>query len=127
MERTKIDGERAHKISSVLLPGTPRGLAAGAPSRCETRAPSPARSHGAFAIRFGGRVYAYINRCAHIPTQLDWMEGEFFEASKLYLICSTHGAVYEPESGRCAGGPCRGRGLQPLAVSERDGHIYLHE
>ena len=81
----------------------------------------------AFAIRFGGRVYAYINRCAHIPTQLDWMEGEFFEASKLYLICSTHGAVYEPESGRCAGGPCRGRGLQPLAVSERDGHIYLHE
>lgn len=79
----------------------------------------------AFAIRFGGRVHAYINRCAHVPIELDWQAGEFFDYSKLYLICATHGALYAPESGHCLGGPCSGRGLTPIPVEERDGAVYL--
>jgi nitrite reductase/ring-hydroxylating ferredoxin subunit len=78
----------------------------------------------AFVIRYGGKPYAYLNRCAHVPIELDWAEGEFFESSKLYLMCSTHGAVYIPSSGECAGGPCRGGRLRPVAVVERDGHLY---
>ena len=62
----------------------------------------------AFVIRHGGKAYAYLNRCAHVPIELDWAEGEFFESSGLYLMCSTHGAIYIPDSGQCAGGPCRG-------------------
>jgi len=77
-----------------------------------------------FVIRFGNAVYAYLNRCAHVPIELDWNEGEFFESSGLYLMCSTHGAVYIPESGRCAGGPCRGGRLRPITVFERDNQIY---
>jgi nitrite reductase/ring-hydroxylating ferredoxin subunit len=57
-----------------------------------------------FVVRHGGTAYAYLNRCAHVPIELDWNEGEFFESSKLYLMCSTHGAIYIPESGHCAGG-----------------------
>lgn len=79
----------------------------------------------AFAIRFRGKVYAYLNRCAHIGVEMDWMEGEFFDDSGLYLICSTHGATYEPESGFCTGGPCKGKSLQQLEIEERDGNIYL--
>jgi nitrite reductase/ring-hydroxylating ferredoxin subunit len=41
------------------------------------------------------------------------------------LICSTHGAMYLPDSGRCVGGPCSGRGLVPLAVEEADGKVFL--
>lgn len=87
------------------------------------------RDEPAFAVRFRGRVYAYLNRCAHVPTELDWVAGEFFDDSKLYLICATHGALYAPESGRCRGGRCRGlgRGLVPVAVEERDGAVYLLE
>ena len=81
----------------------------------------PAR---AFALRFEGRVRAYLNRCAHVPVELDWFKGEFFESSKLYLMCSTHGAIYLPESGACAGGPCRGGKLRPIAVREADQRIY---
>lgn len=78
----------------------------------------------AFVIRHGGKPYAYLNRCAHVPIELDWNEGDFFESSGLYLMCSTHGAVYIPSSGQCAGGPCRGGRLRPVALVERDGNLY---
>jgi nitrite reductase/ring-hydroxylating ferredoxin subunit len=79
----------------------------------------------AFAIRFKGRVYGYLNRCAHVPIELDWNHGEFFDTSKLYLMCSTHGALYAPETGRCIGGPCRGGRLEPVELQESDGQVWL--
>jgi len=83
----------------------------------------PAR---AFALRHDGKVVAYINRCAHVPAELDWQPGEFFDDSKRWLLCSIHGAVYEPADGRCAGGPCgRGR-LMPVVTEERDGQVYWY-
>jgi nitrite reductase/ring-hydroxylating ferredoxin subunit len=79
----------------------------------------------AFAVRHGGRVYAYLNRCAHIEMELDWKPGKFFDAESEYLICSTHGALYAPESGACRGGPCRGAGLSALTVIEAGGKVYI--
>ncbi len=81
----------------------------------------------AFVIRFAGAPRAFVNQCGHVPVELDWQEGEFFDDSRLYLICSTHGALYDPASGCCVGGRCAGRGLTPLTVVEREGHIYLME
>lgn len=85
------------------------------------------REVSAFAIRFRGQAYAYFNECAHVPAELDWLPGEFFDDSKLYLICSIHGALYAPESGRCLGGRCQGKGLKPLPVQEIDGQIFLEQ
>jgi nitrite reductase/ring-hydroxylating ferredoxin subunit len=83
----------------------------------------PAR---AFALRFDGRVVAYLNRCVHVPAEMDWQPGEFLDADREFIICSMHGATYEPVTGRCVGGPCgRGR-LSPLDVTERDGRVYWH-
>jgi nitrite reductase/ring-hydroxylating ferredoxin subunit len=79
----------------------------------------------AFAVRFEGTVHAYVNRCAHIPVELDWVEGEFFDASGLYLICATHGATYLPESGRCILGPCKGAQLRKLPVLEEGGQVFI--
>jgi nitrite reductase/ring-hydroxylating ferredoxin subunit len=88
----------------------------------------PVKAFGAdatgFVVRHMGTVYAYLNRCAHVPIELDWAKGEFFESSKLYLMCSTHGAIYVPETGACAGGPCRGGKLRPITVREADDRIY---
>lgn len=85
-------------------------------------APAPA-----FVIRYRGRVYAYLNRCGHVPMEIDWQAGRFFDHSGLYLICGTHGALYAPETGECVGGRCNGRGLRPLDVVERGGGVYLIE
>jgi nitrite reductase/ring-hydroxylating ferredoxin subunit len=52
----------------------------------------PAR---AFALRIDGRVVAYINRCAHVPTELDWNPGEFLDAER-GMVCSIHGAIRRP-------------------------------
>ena len=49
-----------------------------------------------FAIRHLGRVHGYVNRCPHLGTELDWQPGEFFDFGGLYLVCSTHGAIFEP-------------------------------
>ena len=85
------------------------------------------RLRPAFVIRFHGQVHAYLNECAHVPAELDWQPGEFFDDSKLYLICSIHGALYAPESGRCLGGRCQGKGLKTLAISEIDDKIFLDQ
>ncbi len=85
---------------------------------------TPSGVADAFAIRFGGVVYAYLNRCAHVPMELDWNPGKFFDRDEALLICSTHGALHDPISGACRGGPCRGNGLTPVPVFERDGVIH---
>ncbi|QRM19721.1 Rieske 2Fe-2S domain-containing protein [Dechloromonas sp. TW-R-39-2] len=85
------------------------------------------RTVPAFVIRYRGGVFAYFNECAHVPAQLDWQPGEFFDDSKLYLICSIHGALYAPETGRCLGGRCQGRGLKPLVVCEINGQVFLDQ
>jgi nitrite reductase/ring-hydroxylating ferredoxin subunit len=79
----------------------------------------------AFAVRFQGRVFGYLNRCGHLPMELDWREGEVFDAEGRHLICSTHGATYAAESGKCLGGPCGSAPLVPLRMEERDGRVIF--
>jgi nitrite reductase/ring-hydroxylating ferredoxin subunit len=77
-----------------------------------------------FVVRYDSVVRGYLNRCAHVPIELDWTEGVFFESSGLYLMCATHGAIYLPENGHCAGGPCRGGRLRTIHVFEKNGQVY---
>lgn len=83
------------------------------------------RTTPAFVIRWRGQARAYLNRCGHVPVEMDWQAGEFFDLSRLYLLCATHGALYDPASGACLGGRCNGKGLVPVPVAEEDGRIYL--
>ena len=78
----------------------------------------PAR---AFVMRFDGVLVGYVNRCAHVPVELDWQPGEFLDREQRFIVCAVHGATYEPADGRCVGGPC-GRGkLMALTFVELDG------
>ncbi|TVO53302.1 Rieske (2Fe-2S) protein [Denitromonas halophila] len=79
----------------------------------------------AFVVRFEGQPRAFVNQCAHVPVELDWQEGAFFDADGRYLICATHGATYDPVSGACVFGPCRGAALKKLAVVEVDAAVWL--
>jgi nitrite reductase/ring-hydroxylating ferredoxin subunit len=79
----------------------------------------------AFVVRHQGVAVGYLNRCAHVAMELDWQPGEFFEPDGEFLICSTHGALYDPATGECRGGACSGHGaLRALVVVEREGCVY---
>ncbi len=84
------------------------------------------REQTAFALRFEGRVVGYLNRCVHVPAEMDWQPGEFLDSTRQVIICAIHGATYAPLSGRCVGGPCgRGR-LTPVEIEEREGQVYWY-
>ena len=78
----------------------------------------------AFVLRYQGSVHGYLNRCGHMPMELDWREGEVFDFEGRDLICSTHGATYEAATGKCIGGPCSGTPLVRLRFAERDGNVF---
>lgn len=84
-----------------------------------------AEKQPAFAVRYGGRVYAYLNRCTHIPMTMDFLPGQFFDSTGQWLICASHGALFAPDSGQCRGGPCRG-GLTRITLFEEQGQVCWH-
>ncbi len=79
----------------------------------------------AFAVRFEGAVHAYLNRCTHVAMEMDYQVERFLDDSGRWLLCATHGAAYRPDTGACAGGPCRG-GLVKIALSEEAGVVHWH-
>ena len=80
-----------------------------------------------FVGRFNGTLFAYENTCRHIPISLDYGDNRFFTNQGDALMCQTHGAVYEPDTGLCTRGPCAGASLCPLAVVEEDGVLWFEE
>ena len=79
----------------------------------------------AFAVRYAGVVYAYLNRCSHVPMEVDYLPKQFFDSTGHWLMCAPHGAMYAPQTGHCSLGPCRG-GLIKIETSEADGVVYWH-
>jgi nitrite reductase/ring-hydroxylating ferredoxin subunit len=77
----------------------------------------------AFALRIDGRVVAYVNRCVHVEAEMDWNPGEFLDREGRTIICSLHGATYEPARGRCLGGPCAGGALEAIDVREEGARV----
>lgn len=78
-----------------------------------------------FAVRYADKVYAYLNRCSHVPMEMDYQPNRFFDITGHWLMCATHGAQYDPRTGHCRSGPCRGA-LVTIATSETDGTVYWH-
>ena len=79
----------------------------------------------AFLINYQGTFHAYVNRCRHMTTPLDFVRYQFFTEDGRHLICLTHGALYEPASGLCVGGPCQGLSLYRLPVLVDRGEVLV--
>jgi nitrite reductase/ring-hydroxylating ferredoxin subunit len=79
----------------------------------------------AFLINDRGRFHAYVNRCRHMPTPLDFVRDEFLSDDGRYLRCYTHGAVYEFATGLCIDGPCKGESLYRLPVQIDKGEVLV--
>jgi len=80
--------------------------------------------HG-FVVRQGGEIYAYENYCVHVGHPLNWMPDAFLTKDRRSIICASHGAMYEIDTGLCFAGPCLGKSLRAVAVAVRDGIVYV--
>lgn len=78
----------------------------------------------AFIVRVDGQVSCFLNRCSHVPVELDWNYGEFLDDSGRIIYCATHGASYDGVDGSCLGGPCDGSPLVKLDIEEKEGAIF---
>jgi nitrite reductase/ring-hydroxylating ferredoxin subunit len=79
----------------------------------------------AFVINDHGNFHAYVNRCLHMTTPLDFVRDQFLSEDGRHLMCYTHGALYEPASGLCVAGPCKGESLYRLPVHVEHGEVLV--
>lgn len=75
--------------------------------------------------RRGAKLYAYLNRCPHRGTTLDWLPDRFMSADSQHLQCATHGALFRIEDGVCLRGPCLGESLTAQRIECVDGDVWL--
>ncbi len=83
--------------------------------------------HAVFVVRCGQDVAAYFNACPHARLPLNGVPDTFLDVTGSYLVCVNHGAHFDPRTGRCIRGPCKGQSLKPLAVRCEDGGILCME
>jgi nitrite reductase/ring-hydroxylating ferredoxin subunit len=84
---------------------------------CEFRAGEGDWPLRGFVVQGEQGVRAYINRCPHLGSPLNYLSDDFLSYDRRYLQCKMHGALFEKDSGLCIAGPCLGRSL--LAVPLR--------
>lgn len=82
------------------------------------------REEECFLINYQGALHAYVNRCCHVPMTMDWIENQFLTEDRRYILCATHGACYEPETGECVLGPPLGKFLEAVPLSVREGYVF---
>jgi nitrite reductase/ring-hydroxylating ferredoxin subunit len=77
--------------------------------------------------RVGEEVTAWHNSCPHKPeVRLDPGGGAIVDGDE--VVCHDHGARFEcgdGDGGVCTYGPCRGDALEAVAMTRRDGDVYL--
>jgi nitrite reductase/ring-hydroxylating ferredoxin subunit len=79
-----------------------------------------------FAVRRGRAVRVWADRCPHHGTPMPWRKDAYLNAAGDRIVCSAHGALFEPETGLCVQGPCLGESLRPLSCTlTDDGELML--
>ncbi len=75
------------------------------------------RATECFLVNYDGHYFAYINRCAHVPMTMDWIDNQFLNEDGRYILCATHGAAFEPDTGECVFGPPCGKFLVRIPLT----------
>ena len=78
-----------------------------------------------FLLNDNGSFHAYVNRCRHMTTPLDFIRDQFLSEDRRHLMCYTHGALYEFATGLCIAGPCKGESLYRLPVRVDRGEVLV--
>jgi len=84
----------------------------------------PDRVTEAFLFLKNGAYLAYLNLCRHWSVGLDFDDNDFFSEDGRWLVCKNHGAIYEPKTGECQGGPCGGASLYRVPLLVKEDGVY---
>lgn len=87
---------------------------------------TPAGTLPVIVVRIGDMVRGYHNSCPHQGTPLETFPDRFLSRDAGALICSTHGAMFRPEDGKCVSGPCKGTSLGSLPVERMGTDVVLN-
>lgn len=80
-----------------------------------------------FAVKKDDRLFVYYNYCPHLGTPLEWQEDRFLDSDGALIQCSTHGALFVIENGRCILGPCKGKRLKAIPFLIGNGFVMVEE
>lgn len=70
-------------------------------------------------VRKGADVFGYLDACPHYTsgTPMAWRTDQYLNRDGTRIVCHSHGAQFDIESGECLIGPCLGRSLTPISLS----------
>lgn len=74
-----------------------------------------------------GDIYVYVNSCPHLGVELEWVADQFLDSEGMLIQCSTHGALFTIDTGKCVAGPCFGQYLKAIPFSIQDGAIVVEQ
>jgi nitrite reductase/ring-hydroxylating ferredoxin subunit len=80
-----------------------------------------------FVVRSGAEVRGYVNHCPHAGHPLNLKPHQFLTPDGTLILCSSHGALFEKQTGYCLAGPCAGKHLQPVRLKVESGFVMLAE
>lgn len=78
-----------------------------------------------FVVRVGAEVRGYVNHCPHAGHPLNLKPHQFLTPDGSLILCSSHGALFEKQTGYCVAGPCAGTNLRPVALTVEAGFVML--
>lgn len=90
--------------------------------------PLPDAPRNVIVVNRGGQLHAYMDSCPHYRggTPMAWRKDAYLDAEGAHLACHAHGALFDIETGACVSGPCLGRKLTRVPLSEApDGSISV--
>ncbi|HEX5339699.1 MAG TPA: Rieske 2Fe-2S domain-containing protein [Gammaproteobacteria bacterium] len=79
-----------------------------------------------FVVRRGDTVYGYRNQCPHAGNFLNWKPDAFLTRDRSLIMCSVHGALFEPGTGYCVAGPCTGRSLDTVRIAVEQDQVVAY-
>ena len=76
-----------------------------------------------FVARHGQSVRAWEDSCPHAFAPLEMEPDHFLDITGTYVLCTMHGAHFDPKDGVCVMGPCKGRRLTAFPIRIDHGKI----
>ncbi|MGH1470909.1 MAG: Rieske (2Fe-2S) protein [Cellvibrionaceae bacterium] len=80
-----------------------------------------------FAVKKNHTTFIYLNKCPHVGLPLNWQENKFLDHDGMLILCTSHGALFKIETGKCVAGPCTGRSLKQIPFEIENGKILIAE
>jgi nitrite reductase/ring-hydroxylating ferredoxin subunit len=80
-----------------------------------------------FVVEVDGSLRGYVNSCPHARLPLNPRPDQFYDFSRTFLFCANHGAHFDPQTGLCLRGPCKGQSLQVFPVTVEGDLVVIDE